>query len=70
MGMFLLLLKQADTVGNEMYTRVKDPTLYMKLLFRPLSVAVVGASNDRSKWGYRVFPKHNKWRFSRARFIR
>lgn len=38
-----------------MCTQVKDSTLYMKLLFEPASVAVVGASNDRSKWGYRVF---------------
>lgn len=37
-----------------MCTEVKELTTHMKLLFEPSSVAVIGASNDRSKWGYRV----------------
>jgi len=37
-----------------MCTEVKESVAYMKLLFEPSSVAVVGASNDQSKWGYRV----------------
>ncbi len=37
-----------------MCTEVKESLSYMKLLFEPSSVAVVGASNDQSKWGYRV----------------
>ncbi len=37
-----------------MCTEVKGSVSYMKLLFEPSSVAVVGASNDQSKWGYRV----------------
>lgn len=37
-----------------MCTEVKESLIHMKLLFEPSSVAVIGASNDRSKWGYRV----------------